>query len=132
MTRVSEVNGNKPTLELSSHLENPMVEKFLACPPGKPTGLAGLYGNSPYFLLALLSEAPGKRVLHVCEQREQCAHAARNISSLKGMRIPVLLSRGMEKNRSLFGKMEITEPERLHSIFRWNQTGILCADASRP
>lgn len=124
------MNGNKPTLELSSHLENPLVEKFLAYPPGKPTDLAGLCGNSPYFLLALLSEASGKRVLHVCEQKEQCAHAARSISSLKGTEIPVLLSRGMEKNRSLFEKTEITEPERLHSIFRWEQTGVLCADAA--
>lgn len=124
------MNGNKSTIELSSHLENPLVEKFLTCPPGKPTDLAGLYGNSPWFLLALLSEAPGKRVLHVCEQREQCAHAARSISSLKGTEIPVLLSRGMEKNRSLFEKTEITEPERLHSVFRWKQTGVLCADAA--
>ena len=124
------MNANKPTLEFSSHLENPLVEKFLAYPPGKPTDLAGLCGNSPYFLLALLSEAPGKRVLHVCERREQCVHAARSISSLKGTEIPVLLSRGMEKNRSLFEKTEITEPERLHSIFRWEQTGVLCADAA--
>ena len=107
-----------------------MVEGFLASPPGEPTDLSGLYGNSPYFLLALLSEAPGKRVLHICEQREQCATAARSISSLKGVEIPVLLSRGMEKNRSLFEKKEITEPERLHSLFRWNQIGVLCADAA--
>ncbi len=124
------MNCKNPTIELSSHLESPLVEKFLAHPPGKPTDLAGLYGNSTYFLLALLSKAPGKRVLHVCEQREQCAHAARSISSLKGTEIPVLLSRGMEKNRSLFEKTEITEPERLHSIFRWEQTGVLCADAA--
>ena len=124
------MNRKNPTLELSSHLENPLVEKLLARPPGELTGLAGLYGSSPYFLLALLSEAPGKRVLHVCEQREQCARAARNISSFKGTEIPVLLSRGMEKNRSLFEKTEITEPERLHSIFRWKETGILCADAA--
>ena len=124
------MNRKNPTLELSSHLENPLVERFLARAPGEPADLAGLYGNSPYFLLAVLSEAPGKRVLHVCEQREQCAHAARSISSLKGTEIPVLLSRGMEKNRSLFEKTEITEPERLHSIFRWAQTGILCADAA--
>lgn len=124
------MNRKNPTLELSSHLENPLVEKFLAYPPGEPTDLAGLYGNSTCFLLALISEAPGKRVLHVCEQREQCAHAARSISSLRGTEIPVLLSRGMEKNRSLFEKTEITEPERLHSIFRWEQTGVLCADAA--
>ena len=124
------MNRKNPTLELSSHLENPLVEKLLARPPGELTDLAGLYGSSPYFLLALLSEAPGKRVLHVCEQREQCARAARNISSFKGTEIPVLLSRGMEKNRSLFEKTEITEPERLHSIFRWKETGILCADAA--
>ncbi|MXZ48021.1 MAG: transcription-repair coupling factor [Candidatus Dadabacteria bacterium] len=124
------MNGNSSTLELSSHLENPLVEKFLGCPPGEPTDLTGLYGNSTYFLLALISEAPGKRVLHVCEQREQCVHAARSISSLKRTEIPVLLSRGMEKTRSLFEKTEITEPERLHSIFRWKQTGVLCADAA--
>ena len=124
------MNGKNPTIELSSHLKNPLVEKFFAYPPEKPTDLAGLYGNSPYFLLALLSEVPGKRVLHVCEQREQCAAAARSISSLKGMEIPVLLSRGMEKNRSLFEKKEITEPERLHSLFTWKQTGVLCADAA--
>ncbi len=124
------MNANKPTLEFSSHLENPLVEKFLAYPPGEPTDLAGLYGNSTCFLLALISEVPGKRVLHICEQREQCVHAARSISSLKGTEIPVLLSRGMEKTRSLFEKTEITEPERLHSIFRWEQTGLLCADAA--
>ena len=124
------MNGKNSTLELSSHLENPIVEKFLSCPRAKPTDLVGLYGNSPYFLLALLSEALDKRVLHVCEQREQCAEAARSISSLKGTEIPVLLSRGMEKNRSLFEKKEITEPERLHSLFRWKQTGVLCADAA--
>ena len=122
------MNCKNPTPELSSHLENPLVEKFLAHPPGKPTDLAGLYGNSTCFLLALLSEAPGKRVLHVCERREQCVHAARSISSFKGTEIPVLLSRGMEKTRSLFEKTEITEPERLHSVFRWEQTGVLCAD----
>ena len=122
------MNGKKPLIELSSHLENPMVKKVFSCPPEKPTDLAGLYGNSTYFLLALLSEAPGKRVLYVCEQREQCAVAARSISSLKGVEIPVLLSKGMEKNRSLFEKKEITEPERLHSLFRWKQTGALCAD----
>lgn len=124
------MNGNNSTLELSSHLGNPLVRKFLECPPGEPTDLAGLYGNSTYFLLALLSETPGKRVLHVCEQREECIHAARSISSLKGTGIPVLLSRGMEKTRSLFEKTEITEPERLHSVFRWKQTGLLCADAA--
>lgn len=124
------MNGKNPSIELSSHLQNPLLEKFFAYPPEKPTDLAGLYGNSTYFLLALLSEAPGKRVLHVCEQREQCAVAARSISSLKGTEIPVLLSRGMEKNRSLFEKKEITEPERLHSLFRWNETGVLCADAA--
>ena len=125
-----ELNGKNSTLELSSHLENPLVEKFFSYPPGKPTDLAGLYGNSSYFLLALLSEAPNKKVLHVCEQREECATAARSISSLKGTEIPVLLSRGMEKNRSLFEKREITEPERLHSLFRWKQTGVLCTDAA--
>lgn len=124
------MNGNNSSLELSSHLGNPLVRKFLECPPGEPTDLTGLYGNSTYFLLALLSEAPGKRVLHVCEQREECIHAARSISSLKGTGIPVLLSRGMEKTRSLFEKTEITEPERLHSVFRWKQTGVLCADAA--
>lgn len=124
------MNSNNSTLELSRYLENPLVEKFLECPPGKPTDLTGLYGNSTYFLLALISEVPGKRVLHICEQREQCVHAARSISSLKGTEIPVLLSRGMEKTRSLFEKTEITEPERLHSIFRWEQTGVLCADAA--
>ena len=124
------MNGNNSTLELSSHLGNPLVRRFLECPPGEPTDLTGLYGNSTYFLLALLSEAPGKRVLHVCEQREECIHAARSISSLKGTGIPVLLSRGMEKTRSLFEKTEITEPERLHSVFRWKQTGVLCADAA--
>ena len=107
-----------------------MVEEFLAFPPGEATDLCGLYGNSPYFLLALLSEIPGKRILHVCEQREQCVLAARSISSLKGVEIPVLLSKGMEKNRSLFEKREITEPERLHSLFKWKQTGALCADAA--
>ncbi|MXW23041.1 MAG: transcription-repair coupling factor [Candidatus Dadabacteria bacterium] len=124
------MNGKNPTIELSSHLGNPMVEEFLASPPGGPTDLSGLYGNSPYFLLALLSEVPGKRILHVCEQREQCAVAARSVSSLKGMEIPVLLSKGMEKNRSLFEKKEISEPERLHSLFMWKQTGVLCADAA--
>lgn len=124
------MNGNNSSLELSSHLGNPLVRRFLECPPGEPTDLTGLYGNSTYFLLALLSEAPGKKVLHVCEQREECIHAARSISSLKGTGIPVLLSRGMEKTRSLFEKTEITEPERLHSVFRWKQTGVLCADAA--
>lgn len=124
------MNSNKPALELSSHLENPLVERFFGCPPGKPTDLRGLYGNSTCFFLALLSEVPGNRVLYVCEQREQCVRAARSLSSLKGTEIPVLLSRGMEKTRSLFEKTEITEPERLHSIFRWKQTGVLCADAA--
>ncbi len=124
------MNCKNPKLELSSHIENPLVEKFFAYPPGKPTDLAGLYGSSTYFLLALLSEAPGKRVLHICERKEQCIHAARSISSLKGMEVPVLLSKGMERNRSLFEKTEITEAERLHSIFRWEQTGVLCADAA--
>jgi len=124
------VNGKNSTIELSPHLKNPMVEELFSYPSEKPTNLAGLYGNSVYFLLALLSEAPGKTVLHVCEQREQCAHSAQSISSVKGTEIPVLLSRGMEKNRSLFEKKEITEPERLHSLFMWKKTGILCTDSA--
>ena len=67
-------------------------------------------------------------VLHVRERRETCETAARAISAFRGTEIPVLLSRGMEKSRSLFEKKEIGEPERLHSLFRWRETRVLCAD----
>ena len=67
-------------------------------------------------------------VLHVCKHRETCETVARAISAFKGTEIPVLLSKGMEKSRSLFEKKEISEPERLHSLFRWRETEVLCAD----
>ncbi len=117
-------------IELSSHLKNPLVSELLTKLGENPVGIEGLYGSSAFFLLALISQVPSRAVLHVCERREMCEAAARAISAFKGTEIPVLLSRGMEKNRSLFGKREISEPERLHSLFRWRETGVLCADAA--
>ena len=126
--RHREVKPEDRPIELSSHLENPLVRELFASLGEKPTGIGGLYGSSEFFLLALISQAPGRMVLHVCKRRETCEAAARAISAFKGIEIPVLLSRGMEKNRSLFEKKEIGEPERLHSLFRWKKTGVLCTD----
>ncbi len=122
------MNGKNFPLDLSSHIENPAVKRIFSEPAEKPTDIGGLYGGSIYFLLAVISEMPGKRVLHICERREQCVEAAQNISAIKGMEVPVFSSRGMEKTRSLFEKKEISEPERLHSLAKWRETGILCAD----
>ncbi len=117
-------------IELSSHLKNPLVRELFASLGEKPTGVGGLYGSSAFFLLALISQSTDRMVLHVCERRETCEAAARAISAFKGTQIPVLLSRGMEKTRSLFERKEISEPERLHSLFRWRETGVLCADTA--
>lgn len=92
--------------------------------------IAGLCDAARYFIISLLGEAPGKKVLHVCAERRECERDAACVSSISGREVPVFLSRGMEKNRSLFEKKEITEPERIHSLVSWEKTGILCADAA--
>lgn len=93
-------------------------------------GIAGLCDAARYFMVSLLGEAPGKKVLHVCARRRECERDAACVSSISGRRVPVFLSRGMEKTRSLFEKKEITEPERIHSLVTWEKTGVLCADAA--
>ena len=126
--RTLPVKPEDHPIRLSSHLKNPLVCELFASLGEKPTAVNGLYGSSEFFLLALISQAPGTMVLHVRERREMCEAAACAISAFTGTETPVLLSKGMEKNRSLFEKKEIGEPERLHSLFRWKETGVLCAD----
>ncbi len=131
MTQINpEPRRERPAIWFSSLIENPLVEKIFSPSREKTAQVSGLYGDSLCFLLAVISEIPGKQILHVCKTREQCVRTAKTISSIKGIDVPVLLSRGMEKTRSLFEKKEISEPERIHSLACWEKTGVLCADGA--
>lgn len=124
------MNERRPALGLSDLARNPAIENLLRALGEGPVELAGLRGEAECFVVAVLSGIPGARVLHVCESGEKCGRAATAVSSIRGTRVPVLLSRGMEKSRSLFEKKEIAEPERIHSLVSWEKTGVLCADAA--
>lgn len=124
------MNEDRPEIRLSALARNPAVEKLVKALGEGPVDLAGLRGDAPGFIVSLLCETPRSRVLRVGRDGEECEREAAAVSSIRGTRAPVLLSRGMERNRSLFEKREITEPERIHSLARWKETGVLFAEAA--
>ena len=124
------MNQDRPEIRLSALARNPAIEKLLKSLGEGPVDLAGLRGDAPGFVVSLLCETPRARVLRVGADGEQCEREAVAVSSIRGTRAPVFPSRGMEKNRSLFEKREITEPERIHSLVRWKETGVLFAEAA--
>ena len=124
------MNERRPAPGLPALARNPVIENLLAALGEGPVDLAGLRGDAARFVVSVLSETPGARVLYVLEGTEECARAATAVSSVKGARVPVFLPRGLERSRSLFEKKEITEPERIHSLARWKEAGVLCAEAA--
>ena len=100
-----------PRLNFHLTLEKPAGGE-VSCKPARKTdrSLAVFTETPPIFFWRLSPRLPAEGFSMSASKESSVSIAARAISSFKGTEIPVLLSRGMEKTRSLFEKRKSANP----------------------